>query len=236
MTELLSKWLAHYDPIHRGWTPAGIANGVCATGGWSFPRITGGYNLRRACSRLPAAADPIVGAAGSEAADIRTFPWVRHAANSGYEYALTAISGGGVENWVEAARCEVGFDSAGQWLGPRPNAPRDLRIAPAAGGKLVLRWMYCEAGQAIAPVEFRVYTDRGGGELDYSSPEASVAYRPGRMHFNFTTGEFGEGTRTRWAVRAASSAGVEDGGECVVGALADAAGPVGGAVVVTEIV
>lgn len=236
MSDLLNKWLAHYDPIHRGWTPAGIANGVCTTSGYSFPRIRGGYNLRRACGRPAHAADVIVGAAGIDAAEVRTFPWVRHEPDSSCEYALTAISGGGIENWTQAARCSVGFDAAGQWLGPHPNQPRDLRVKELAGGRFLLRWTYAEAGQAVAPAEFRVYTDHGGEAVDYSRPEGLVAYRSRRMHFAFISAAFPEAARVRWAVRAASLAGLESAGTCEASGLADAAGPAARAVVLADVV
>ena len=76
---LLTKWLAFYDPIHRGFTPRGIANGGITTVGWSFPRIKGGLNLYRG---TPTAndvdfTDP-VGAAGFDGQEIRNFSWRNH--------------------------------------------------------------------------------------------------------------------------------------------------------------
>ncbi|UCD28531.1 MAG: hypothetical protein JSV03_15855, partial [Planctomycetota bacterium] len=100
VVSLLQRWLSHYDPIHRGWTPVGIANGICTTVGYSFPRIRGGYNLRRAVDRKPEASDLIVGVAGADAQTIHNFSWVTHQASTDYYYRLTAVSGGGVENWT----------------------------------------------------------------------------------------------------------------------------------------
>ena len=99
MGELLGKWLEHYDPIHRGWTRRGIANGVCMTRGFAFPRIAGGYNLYRGG---PTGADvdytAPVGAAGARAAGIRTLPWGRLEAGAEYIFVLRSIGGGGVES------------------------------------------------------------------------------------------------------------------------------------------
>ena len=96
---LLAKWLDHYDPIHRGYTPRGIANGVCATAGWTFPRLGGGYNLYRGTPT----ADDIdygvpVGAAGAGAGRINNFLWRPHTADTEYFYVCRAVGGGGVES------------------------------------------------------------------------------------------------------------------------------------------
>jgi len=65
MPERFEKEPAHYDPIHRGYTPRGIANGVTATGGWCFPRVlSGGYNLYRGPSAASIDFSRPVGAAG----------------------------------------------------------------------------------------------------------------------------------------------------------------------------
>jgi hypothetical protein len=118
MSDLLAKWLTHYDPIHRGWTPAGIANGVCATRGFAFPRVAGGYNLYRATEDDPAfSAAEIVGAAGARTTKIATFDWRPAAADSAYRFAIRSIGGGGVESPVGTPQCLVTFDDAGSPTG-----------------------------------------------------------------------------------------------------------------------
>ena len=99
MSDLLRRWLAHYDPIHRGYTPRGIANAVCATNGWAFPRVRGGTNLYRGSPTAEAVdlTHP-VGAAGRGATTIANFPWRPHGAGKEYYYVLRAIGGGGVES------------------------------------------------------------------------------------------------------------------------------------------
>lgn len=208
---LLAEWLKHYDPIHRGWTPAGIANGACATAGFSFPRIKGGYNLRRGTSSPPGPADQIVGAAGHDATTIRTFPFVGHEPSTTYCYRLFAVGGGGVENTVEEVVAEAAFDAAGNWIGARPNPPSDLRVVSLSGGRFLLKWTYSPEGEPAEPGEFRVYSDGGtGGPIDYDAPVAVVAFRWGRFHYAYVSAAFAHGTRVRWAVRAATSTGVEE--------------------------
>lgn len=231
MVSLLTRWLEHYDPIHRGWTVAGIANGVCATCGYFFPRIRGGYNLRRAVGRVPDCVAPIVGAAGAEheggteQATVRTFPWVRHQASTEYLYRLTAISGGGVEDLDDQALAVVAFDAAGNWVGARPNAPGDLQMAPLSRGRFRLRWTYSEDGEQAAPARFNIYHDGGTGTVDYQNVVARVDYRPGRFHYEYLSMAFAHGTRVRWGVRAESSAGAEEMNEQVVWGWAEALGP-----------
>ncbi|MHC4445647.1 MAG: hypothetical protein ACYTBZ_01545 [Planctomycetota bacterium] len=225
MTSLLQRWLAHYDPIHRGWTPAGIANGVCTTVGFSFPRIRGGYNLRRAVDGVPVESDLMVGAAGADAATIYTFDWVSHQANTHYFYRLTAIGGGGVENFDDELVADTEFDDNGDWVGAKPNAPGDLQVAAAAGGKFVLRWTYTADGQQAEPSGFRIYNNGGSGSIDYDNAVATVVYRSGRLHFSYESGAFDNGTRVFWAVRAVTSAGVEEDNQDTVLGRAEATAP-----------
>jgi hypothetical protein len=207
---LLEKWLMYYDPIHRGWTPAGIANGVCATVGFSFPRIKGGYNLRRGEGGVAGAADRIVGAAGFDATAIRTFPWLTHAPSAVHSYRLCAVGGGGMENDGLATLINEAFDAGGNWVGGYPNAPADLRVTSLAGGRFLVKWTYPRADRRAEPGEFRVYSDDGAGQIDFGTPAACVAYRRGRFHYEYVSEPFGHGMRVRWAVRAATAAGVEE--------------------------
>ncbi len=208
--DLLPCWLRHYDPIHLGWTPKGIANGVCATAGFFFPRIVGGYNLRRVIGRVPDDNDPIVGAAGHDAAMVRTFPWVCQAASAVYTYRLAAIGGGGVEVRTDEASTTVALDEEGRWVGCRPNSPADPRVSALSDGRFLLRWTYTEDGQQIEPLAFHVYHNGGGGAIDYENPVGSVPYRRRQWHHAFTSGGFDHDRCVRWAVRAVSAAGVEE--------------------------
>ncbi|HSW46495.1 MAG TPA: hypothetical protein VLM89_13085, partial [Phycisphaerae bacterium] len=185
---LLNLWLAHYDPIHRGWTRAGIANGVCATNGFFFPRIRGGYNLYRQREGQPGV-EP-AGAAGADAVTARTFPWAAHEANARYHYRLAAISGGGLENLEEQSEARIVCDESGSWAGPRPNAPSDLRVTPAAGGRFVLQWAYDPEGQEVEPAGFRVYCGLGWSGVDYTQSAGSLPYTTIKLYFMFISEPF----------------------------------------------
>lgn len=234
ISSLLECWLAHYDPIHRGWTPSGIANGVCATSGYFFPRIRGGYNLRRCAGEALDAAAAIIGAAGADATTIRTFPWVAHEASTSYVYGLTAMSGGGVENVIDEVLSHTAFDAAGEWVGARPNAPSDLRVTPTAGGRFVLQWNYTRDGEQAEPAQFNVYHDNGTGAVDFEHLAAMVDYRRGQFCYTYSSEAFAHAACIRWVVRAASAAGVEEANEMAVGGWAEAqAPPVNPAVLLT---
>jgi hypothetical protein len=220
---LLQSWLEHYDPIHRGWTPAGIANGVCTMNGFAFPRIRGGYNLRRIPGGQSMA--EVVGAAGASASTVRTFPWVAHSPGADYEYVLTAISGGGCENITAASSVMIAIDPLGNWAGPRPNAPTDLRVVPAKGGRFLIQWVYDEDGQQIDPSGFRLYRGTGWSGVSYAGPVAVVAHQAGQVHFSYISEECIHGTRVTWAVRAVSAAGVEEDNGRTVTAWAVALSP-----------
>ncbi len=220
---LLSSWLRHYDPIHRGWTPNGIANGVCVTNGWAFPRIRGGYNLRRSLSGPPGPGDLIVGAAPADAREVRTFAWVAHPQGN-WCYRLSSIGGGGVEEPEVGSRASVEIGSANDWLGPRPNQVSDLRVEPSAGGRFLLSWTYCPAGQQTAPTAFGVYQSEPGEPLAWDSAVEAVPFRAGRLHYEYRSLPFAEGMVVAWGVRAASAAG-EEGNTAEVRAAARATGP-----------
>lgn len=210
--DLLSKWLVHYDPIHRGYTVAGMANGVTATNGWSFPRMSGGYNLYRG-QGVGAPIDPAnpVGAAGASAASISNFSWRPHRTEDTYGYVVAAIGGGGVESAPSHPTRIAEFDVTGGLIGLRPNSPTGLTVTPLAAGRFELGWIYISEGQEAAPSLFRVYTDNASGPVDYQNAIGSVSYVRGKIHYTFTTAPYDQDARYTFAVRAESSEGVQDG-------------------------
>jgi len=223
---LLDRWLAHYDSIHRGWTPRGIANGVCATNGFAFPRLAGGYNLYRGVGALENVdTDVPVGAAGANASQLETFSWRPAAASTTYVHVIRSIGGGGVESPSGAQAVTVSFDAFGQPEGLKPNTPTSLAAAPQGGGRFEVSWRYVARDQETPPVEFRVYGDGGSGTVDFDSPLGAVPYRARRGQFRFITGEHAHGAVRSFAVRAVSEFGTTDGNTVVAGAWADAEGP-----------
>lgn len=224
--DLLQKWLAYYDPIHRGYTVRGIANALTATNGWCFPRVAGGYNLYRGRDGI----EPIdfaqsVGAAGPLSISIANFAWRPHAASTRYVYVIKAIGGGGVESEATYPARVAEFDAEMALLGPRPNGPSELTARAAAGGRFELRWVYPLRHQEAAPSAFHVHHDGGTGLIDYGTVVASAPYRHGRIHYHWLSGPFGHGARRIWGVRAVTAEGVDDGNTLTAAGLADAEAP-----------
>lgn len=210
MTDLPTKWLAHYDPIHRGWTPHGIANGVCATNGFCFPRVAGGYNLYRLTAGEGGDV-VIVGSAGANAAVVETFAWRPGRAETAYTFELRSIGGGGVESVAGEGGVAVAFDADAAPESLRPNAPRDVSVSPTAGGCFIVRWRHVERGQEVAPVGFNIYSDSGTGTIDFESPIGAVPYRLRAIFFECTAGAFAHGAAVTFAVRAVAASGADDG-------------------------
>ncbi len=223
-SDLLRKWLTHYDPVHRGWTLRGIASGTCGTGGWFFPRVRGGYHLRRSSAGLPTLDGRIVGAAGADGADIRTFPWVEHEPGVAYVYRLFAVGGGGEENVVDEVTATAGFDAEGAYAGAVPAGVADLRVTPAAGGAVEVVWTYGAVVQGVEPAAFHVYHD-GGADAWGEEPAGVVGYRRGRVHYRWRSASFGHDVLVRARVRAANAQGFEESGERVAGCRTVAAAP-----------
>jgi len=215
---LLQAWLLHYDPVHRGWTPRGIATGTCATNGFFFPRIRGGYHLRRAVSVRPDLGSPIIGAAGADACELREFPWMTHEAGTNYVYRLNAVGGGGIEEAGQDNLATVEFDDDGQWRGERPNSPCGLSVKIVAGGRFELRWIYREQGQRTAPAAFHIFTDNG-------NVVGTVPYHRRQLHYRFITLPYDDGVKVSWSVRSISTLGRDDENMIAVSARADAVGP-----------
>lgn len=205
----LSKWLNSRDPIHRGWTGGGIANGLCATHGVFFPRTSGGYNLYRAVGSVPNESSELVGAAEADAGTVETFPWVRHEPDTTYVYRLVPIGGGGVENWSDVNTTTVRINEAGLWVGNLPNAPTDLWLAVLSGGRFAVHWAYLPQGQQAEPVGFHVYSTYEG-LIDYGSVRGTVYYDPGQVCYEYVAPPHADGEHVGWAVRAYHSGVCEE--------------------------
>ncbi len=217
-SELLSKWLTHYDPIHRGYTPRGIANGVSATLGWSFPRVAGGYNLYRTGSDQP------VGAAGANATGVSNFSWRPHAANTTYDYELRSVGGGGVES-ASSSPILAEFSAGGDLVGPRPPSPMSVDVKAVAGGRFVVSWVMDDRFAEERPIGFLIYHDSGTGNVNFAFPIGGTTYRRGRVHYAFTSVAFSHGLRMRWGVRAVTAEGVTDENVLTALGVADAEAP-----------
>ena len=224
MSELLKHWLRHYDSIHRGWTPGGIANGVCATNGFAFPRVAGGYNLYRSMIDGSGAIE-IAGAADAITTSVETFAWAVAGALDNVRFEIRSIGGGGVESASSMILVDVEFDALAQPNALKPNAPRSLSIVQRAAGRFELAWRYVESHQPAAPVVFRIFSDNASGVIDYGNAVGEVTYRKRGGAYSFVTSPHVHGVTVQFAVRAFTASDDHDGNEVSVSQWADALPP-----------
>jgi len=211
-SDLLSKWLAWWQPLRGGLTLWGLANGLPLTNGWFWARVRGGYLLYRGCgSRDQIDWSRPAGAAAVDATVIREYGWMRQDQPGEHWYGVRAVSGAGLESEpsFDAAGCGVGDD--GCLIGALPGDVERAWAEPAAAGRVLLRWLYAATYEGAPPSEFRIYHDSGTGQIDYAQPAATVAWDLRRRVYRWLSGTYFHGTRNRFVVRAANAAG-EGGG------------------------
>jgi hypothetical protein len=155
-------------------------------------------------------------------------------ANTEWHYIRRQVSDCGLES-PDSPACIVRIDAEGIMIGSLPNAPTDLRVENAAGGKLVLKWRYVTLNEEIKPLGFHIYVNSGAG-FDYGSIAGTVRYSR-QLDYSWMSEAFAHGQLVSFVVRAYAAAGDEKNTSAVSG-TADAEGPaaVTGLTVVTEIV
>lgn len=229
---LLTRWLAHYDPIHHGWTPAGIAAGsvLLAGEGW---RGGGRTMLFKGTTRSSIDRNYPVGTAGSDAASIALREGVELAVGTHYFQAVP-FGPGGAAAVVDATRPQIvavvvtddGLDLL------RPAFPRGLRAQAIAAGYIRLTWEFVAMRSRPVPASFAVYCDSGSGTVDYDTPLSTVRARIGRGGEGLYTmaSQFADGLAVKFVVRAVTKGGVDDGNVVEATATADAQEPSAGAI------
>lgn len=217
----IDKWLAYYRPMLRGRFAyetsrniqfANVLNcGTVLFGGRFWQRIGGGYNLYR---RIAGTRDDwvFVGRADGGSASANTMPMVTHDPSTAYEYRLTVVGAGGVENIQSAPTKIVTFDNNGALATSAPNPVTDLIARPGTNGTFVLRWRYDETDQAGKPIHFEIYNDaEKPGTIDLITAVGQTPYRFRRGFFSFTSSSFAHGSQVGWQVRAVAANGDRGG-------------------------
>lgn len=202
------KWfnpllLGRFGIANAGFSP--WMNGLCLTMGRFWVRNIGGHNLRRLPGpNIPELTDEIAGCADGPVASITTGPHVGHPASGRYTYRLTSVGSGGVESDDLSNVREVVVTAAGALANPVPRPILGLAVKPADDGSFLLRWSYEPRRQAVAPAHFAIFSNGGSGEIDYSSPLATVNYSAGATEYQYDTGVIAGSTWETWqfAIRA----------------------------------
>ena len=113
---------------------------------------------------------------------------------------------GRIEQTLRAA-VKAAIDASGGLKAARPNDIFEAAARQVSGGRVELVWYYCPIEQGNYPVEMRVYSDGGTGEVDYQNPVATAAYK-GRRFYRYQSEQLEQG-RYLFAIRAVDSAGNE---------------------------
>lgn len=222
---LLTRFLATYDPIHRGWTPRGIALGLAVTGGFGTAKVRGGHALYMGVGEPGTRPSPdwshAVGAVGPSCESpgtIRTWPGVVLPAEKALAFGVRAFSPGGAEEAGTRQVVRLETDAEGEPTPLVPNAPVQLVAVPRAGGSVLLTWRYDPRGEGAPVSRFRVYHDDGTGEM----VAEALAEQRGRAYL---AGPYADGLTVTFRVRAVSAAGDEETNTQDVSAVAIASGP-----------
>lgn len=145
------------------------------------------------------------------------------APNTMWHYVRRQLSDCGLES-ADSPVCVVRIEAAGDMRLDTPNAPLAVTPELQGGAKVMLRWRYSADGQEIAPTGFRVYMDSGSG-FDFESPEAAVAYSPGRAEFGWVTAALSAGQTYRFVVRSYRTGAGQSRNTAYVSAVPKSTGP-----------
>lgn len=218
---LLQRFLDIYDALYAGDKPWQWANGMGSTLGECWCRPAGGYLLYRGDPgsidyRTPVGATSPTSATPSRIGHYPTFPL---RPDTEYAFAVRAVGRGGAEELNTRQVLLIRTDSEGEPIGLAPNPPIGVSALPQAGGKFLLRWRVSTIGEQTKAAAWNVYHDAGSGTIDYDTPIGSATSH------KFLTAAYTDALTVRFAVRAASRAGVEELNTHWVEATADAGGP-----------
>jgi len=100
-------------------------------------------------------------------------------------------------------------DGTGALLAQFPNAPNTLFATAKEGAKAQLDWKYNTFEQEVAPSEFNVYHNSGGGGVDYGTIQATVTYVTGVFQYQTTLTSLTDGLTYVFGVRSKTGANEE---------------------------
>ena len=218
---LLQRFLTWYDPLFGGFTPAGIAAGVDLLNGFGWCAPNGLAILFRGATA--ATIDQPVGAAGPEADSIAPRSGVEIEPGVHFFQAIPYGPGGYpavVGSPQQVFRVVYGENGA---VLPVPPAPRHLRVMAIAGGCFKLQWTYLQAPSRPRAAKFNVYSDGGGGTVNYGTAVGAIDASL-NLNGEYTwTGEteYSHRAAVKFGVRAETADGREEENTIVATGVAD---------------
>ena len=209
------------DALFVGMTSNAFKLGTALTLGWFWPRINGCAVLYRGLGIEVIDFDNILAVDEDDVSQISPPDYVGHEASTTYFYVVHRVNNCGSEEQSLAAAAKVVIDEDSDLA---PSEPNDIFLVEAGqveGGKVRLIWFYSPLEQESRPVCFKIYCDRGTGQVDYQNAVAVISYMGGKF-YSYQTNALQAG-RYLFVIRAEDTDGVDDGSsaEVKVGIIAE---------------
>lgn len=189
-----------------------------------WPRRAGCYNVYRGRDHIDNIDAEHIVATTTAKGMLSLADYLDHDPATNYYYLVRCISGSGKEEQGTMAAVLLSLDESGDQRPKRSNCVAQLSAWAVGGGKIQLSWWYWPLGQAVEPDHFAVFGDGGSGTIDFDVELAQVAYN-GAYFYSYLTATGVDGQAYRFAVRAVSAVGDDDGNLGYVVAVVDLTGP-----------
>ena len=140
-------------------------------------------------------------------------------------FGLRSSNAEGDESRTVDAEVRLELDDEGERVASRPAPVASLSASGAGGGTVRLAWLALGEMGEVPPQVFGVYSNGGGGEINFAGSLGEVAYSDGLRHYEWTSAAFDDGLTVAFAVRAETDEGGVDAEPAEVELLIDAAPP-----------
>lgn len=172
----------------------GFKLGLVLSLGWFWPRSNGCYVLFRGKSLEQIDSGNVLAAVNPGSDQISLKERESYEAGSAYFYVLRSVDNLGRMEHTFKSVVKLSIDGQGKLSAGVCNSAVCLSGEQSGQDEVRLLWYYCPIGQQAVPKCFNVYTDNGGGVVDYDNPSASVEYA-GSGFYSYTgkgylTGEY----------------------------------------------
>jgi hypothetical protein len=196
------------DALFAGCTSNAFKLGTALCLSWFWSRIAGCSLLYRGTSMEQIDFLNILATEKLSADTITPPTYLPHNSNSTYFYVVRRVNGCGYEEQTLSAAVKVSINGDGELARQQPNKIFTCRVALVDGNKIKLIWYYCPIEQKSKPVQFKVYSDAGTGQIEYDNPIATISYG-GRIFYSYLS-DILQGGRYLFAINAEDAEGVED--------------------------
>jgi len=199
-------WLK--EALFAGQTANGFKLGTAISRGWFWTKVSGCRLVYRGQSMEAIDFDDVLAVVTMESDEIALPGFLSHEPGQTWFYVVRCANRcGQIEQTLQSA-VKAAIDTEGGICEPRPNGIFGLSAERKADGSVEVIGLYYPIEQASNPIELRVYSDGGTGQIDYQNPEAKLTYQ-GRKFYGYSDDSLSEG-RYLFSIRAADAAGSEN--------------------------